>query len=776
MKRSIWLLALLAAGSNIWAQAPKHSISGTVKEQASGETLTGVNVLIGDGTLNTATNEYGFYSISAPCDTVTVVFMYTGYNTRAFRFYLDRDTTLSIELNDGVEMDEIAVSASSAREKVNSTQMGVNELTIKEAKEIPAIFGEVDILKVLQLKPGVQSGGEGSSGIYVRGGGSDQNLFILDEAPVYNPNHLFGFFSTFNSDAVKNVVLYKAGFPAQYGGKLSSVIEVFMKEGNRKRFAGSGGLGLISSRLTLEGPFAKSKGSFVVSGRRTYVDVFTELFNKAKEDDPNWNKIPRYSFYDLNAKINFEISPKDRIFLSGYFGRDVFTFNGGDLNFNFDWGNATGTARWNHIFNPKLFANTAFTFSDYLYDISTKFDQFGFTLGSGIRDANLKADFDYFPNNQHAIKFGANAIYHRFSVNRFDAGAEDSSFTFQSGNIFKAGEFAAYLGDDWTINDKLKINFGGRASGFVNQGKFYWGLEPRVSAKYSLSKDLSLKASYARMYQYIHLVSTSGASLPTDVWYPSNPNVRPQSSDLVSIGAAYALGDDFFFSWEGYYKWLHNQIDFRDGANLVTNGNLDNEFVFGKGWSYGSEFYVEKKVGDWRGWVGYTLAWNWRKFADIMDGKPFHPRFDRRHDISVVLMYDIPKTPITLSATWVYGTGNAISLPVARYFNTGVFSANPFQFVPVYTERNGYRMPAYHRADLGMVWNLNSKKPEKRFQNDLTLSIYNVYSRLNAFFIYIDAEYPEDSRNNAPRVPTRFQAKVVSLFPIIPSVTWNFKF
>lgn len=788
---SIRFLYLLLAGMLVPALlvAQKNcTISGTLKDKESGETLFGASVYQ-DGTTNGAsTNEYGFYSLTLPCgDSVSIVFTYTGMSSQLSRFYLSKDTMINVEMSSGVEIQEIQVTASSNREQVNSTQMGVAEVSIKEAKELPAIFGEVDIIKVLQLKPGVQSGGEGTSGIYVRGGGSDQNLFILDEAPVYNPNHLFGFFSTFNSDAVKSVKLYKAGFPAEYGGKLSSVIDVLMKEGNRKRFSGAGGLGLIASRLTLEGPIVKDKGSFIVSGRRTYVDLFTRLINKANEDKPNYNKIPDYSFYDLNAKLNYDIGDKDRLFLSGYYGRDIFFFKSGALQFNFNWGNATATARWNHIINPQLFVNTAFTFSDYQYIIKNKFDEFEVELGSGIRDMNLKSDFSWFPNKKHSIKFGANTIYHRFLVNRFNANNnETDDIDIKIGKNYHALETAAYISDDWTISKRLTLNFGGRFSGFYNfsditdstTGKFYGGFEPRAALKLTLLENdkhsLSLKANYSRMYQYIHLVATSGALLPTDVWYPSNTRVKPEISDLVSLGLAWAPGKDFFISVEGYYKWLYNQIDFKDGASLFVNDDLDGEFVFGKGSSYGAEFYVEKKAGAWRGWIGYTLSWSWRQFDDIMDGKPFHPSYDRRHDVVFVISYDIPKTPLTLSATWVYGTGKAVSLPVSRFFTSDIVGSNPIQFNPIFTERNGFRMPPYHRADIGLVWRIKTKNP-KRLKSDLTLSVYNLYNRRNPFFLFIDAEYADDNGSGI-QIPQKFQAKVVSLFPIIPSLTWNFSF
>lgn len=772
----LWLLAM--AATQISTAQKKYTISGTLKDQSNGETLIGASVFREGTTDGTLTNEYGFYSLSLPQDTVVVVFSYVGMNTQVRKFYLYKDTTINMEMSEGIDLQEVSVTANSNREQVNSTQMGVAEISIKEAKELPAIFGEVDVIKVLQLKPGVQSGGEGTSGIFVRGGGSDQNLFVLDEAPVYNPNHLFGFFSTFNSDAVKGVKLYKAGFPAEYGGKLSSVIDVMMKEGNRKKFSGAGGIGVIASRLTFEGPIVKDKGSFIISGRRTYADLITNALNKANEKNEKWVIIPNYSFYDINAKLNYDLGAKDRLLVSGYFGRDVFLYRDDNIKFNFNWGNAVATARWNHIINPKLFVNTVFTFSDYIYKIKNTFDEFEVELGSGIRDMNLKADFSWFPTKAHTIKFGANGIYHHFLVNRFNADSESGDVDFEIGSTYDAMEVAAYISDDWEISKRLTLNFGGRFSGFYNQGKFYAGGEPRFALKYTVldneKQSLSLKANYSRMYQYIHLVATSGALLPTDVWYPSNPRVKPESSDMVSLGLAWAIGKDFFISTEGYYKWLYNQIDFRDGAQLFVNDDLDGEFVFGKGNSYGVEFYVEKKAGDWRGWVGYTLSWSWRKFADIMDGQPFHPSYDRRHDVVFVISYDIPKTPLTISATWVFGTGKAVSLPVSRFFTSDITGQNPIQFNPIFTERNGFRMPPYHRADLGIVCRLFPKKP--KFKSDITLSVYNLYNRRNAFFMYIAPEYAEDAPDDGTAIPERFQAKVVSLFPILPSLTWNFSF
>lgn len=767
--------------------AQKITISGIIRDQQTGETLIGATVYEPSSGLGVSTNDYGFYSISMPSkDSVTLEFSFIGYQTVLKTLPSQSNQTFNLEMSSGQTIEEVVVEANSNKERVNSTQMGVVEVQMKEAKILPAFLGEVDIIRTLQLKPGVLNGGEGQSGVFVRGGGPDQNLFILDEATVYNPSHLFGFFSTFNTDAIKSAELFKSGFPAQYGGRLSSVIDIKMNEGNRKKFSGAGGIGLISSRLTLEGPIVKDKASFIVSGRRTYVDLLTRAFNKANEGKSS-TKIPDYYFYDLNGKVNYDINEKNKIFLSGYFGRDVFGFQDSSFNVGFDWGNISSTLRWNHIFNGKLFSNTSFTFSDYNYLIANKFDDFKFSFGSGIRDLNLKSDFSFFPNNKHSMKFGANVIHHRFKVNNLSATSGDSSLNINSGKFYEAAEMAAYFNDDWTINRRLSINMGLRLSGFVN-GAFHWGIEPRLAAKYSLTENLSIKANYARAYQYIHLIATSGASLPTDVWYPSNANIRPQIADQVSLGGAYALSKDIFVSLEGFYKWFQNQADFKENANLFTSQDLDNEFVQGKGRAYGLEFYIEKKPGKgnrWHdkmsGWIGYTLSWTERQFDELNQGRWFYPRYDRRHDITLVYMWECAKR-LTFSMSMTYNTGNAFSLPDGRalFLDSGVngnLAFNDqmeatfynFNLAPVYAERNKYTLPAYFRWDLGLVWDLTKKG--SKFKHDLTFSIYNATDRRNPFFVYFK---PIDS--NGDGVPNRIAPKVVSLFPIIPAITWNFKF
>lgn len=777
MAKSI-LFWLLVFSSQLLLAQDYVTISGSISEAESGETLIGATVIAAPQGQGTSTNEYGFYSLSLPKgDSTTLIFSYVGFQSKSIEVVLSEDKQFDIELGEGLQLEEVVVKANSYKEQINSTQMSVEALTVKEAKLLPALLGEVDVLKVLQLKPGIPSGAEGTTGLFVRGGASDQNLIILDEAIVYNPNHLFGFFSTFNADAVKDLKLYKGGFPAQYGGRLSSVIDVKLKEGNNKKFSGAGGLGLISSRLTLEGPIQKDKSSFIVSGRRTYVDVFTNAINRANEDMEDFEQIPAYFFYDLNTKINFQLSEKDRLFLSGYFGRDRFTFNSDFFDFNFDWGNATGTARWNHVFNPKLFSNTTFTYSDYQYNITNEVTGFSFGLGSNIEDANLKSDFYFNLNEQHTFRFGGGATLHRFTVGRLRAGSDDGQISFSAGQDYDGVEFGAYFGDEWIANNQLTINGGLRISGFTNDGKTYFGVEPRIASKYSLNENLSLKASYARMYQYVHLISNSGIALPTDIWYPSTPNVKPQISDQIAVGASYLLGTQFLLTNEYYVKWLGNQIDFIDGAELFANDDLEAEFAFGDGYAYGMEVGIEKQEGKLRGWLGYTLAYirrgNFRGVQqDIMDGRYFAPRYDRRHDVSIVLTYEINRR-LTASATWVYGSGDLSWLPEGRLTFQDIPGSTLETVVPIYGDRNTFRLPDFHRLDLGLVIKFFPKWGE----SDLTISVFNAYDRRNAFFIFLEPVFSETEVDGTLiEIPERIAAKQQSLFPILPSLTWNFKF
>lgn len=775
-----FLLLLL---TNFLFSQETATVSGTIIDNESGETLIGASVFAAALDLGTTTNEYGFYSLSVPIsnDSISLYFSYVGFQTQTQKVKLTTNFILNIELGTGIELQEVVVKANSVTEELNSTQMSVETITTKEVKLIPALLGESDILKTIQLKPGIPSGSEGTTGLYVRGGGNDQNLIILDEAVVYNANHLFGFFSTFNTDAIKDLKLYKGGFPAQYGGRLSSVIDVRMKEGNNRKFSGAGGIGLIASRLTVEGPIQKEKSSFIVSGRRTYVDVFTRQVNKVNESTEDYTPIPDYYFYDLNTKVNFKLSEKDKIYLSGYFGRDVFKFDGDFFDFSFDWGNATGTARWNHVFNPKLFSNTTFTYSDYNYSIETRVTGFSFQVGSDVKDANLKTDFYYALNNKHTLRFGGNATYHQFGVGRLKGGSDDGEVSFSAGQSFDGLQFGAYLADEFEPNKNLKINAGLRLSGFSNDGKTYLGLEPRLSAKYSLNDRMSLKASYARMMQYLHLVSTSGIALPTDVWYPTTKQIEPQISDQIALGFNLDLGNGLFLTNEYYYKWLNKQVSFVDWADLFANDNLEEEFAIGKGFGYGMEVGLEKKIGKLTGWIGYTLALvKTGKFVPVgadnrysEADKFISPRYDRRHDVSVVAIYELNRR-ISITGTFVYGSGDLTWLPTGRFVFQDIHGAPAEVIVPDFEGRNNLRLPYFLRVDAGLVYRFFPKWGEQ----DLTLSIFNATNRRNAFFLYIEPIYATEqgTNGNILEVPVALKAKQVSLFPILASVTWNFKF
>lgn len=760
------------------------TLSGVVKDGGNGETLIGATVYIPEFNTGTVTNEYGFYSITLDAvdkDSISVEMSYVGFQNQMNRVKVLPEVRLDVELGTGVALQEVVIKANSYNEVLKSTEMSVETLNPKEAKLIPVLLGESDILKTIQLKPGIPSGSEGSTGLYVRGGRSDQNLIVLDEAVIYNASHLFGFFSTFNTDAVKDLKLYKGGFPSQYGGRLSSVIDVKLKEGNKKKFEGAGGIGLISSKLTLEGPIKKDKSSFIVSGRRTYFDLITNAINESNADDPDATQIPGYYFYDLNTKINFDLSDKDRLYLSGYFGRDVFNFSSDFFNFNFGWGNATGTARWNHQFNPKLFSNTTVTFSDYQYEITNEVTGFSFEVGSRIKDLNLKSDFYWALNNRHTLRYGIGATYHQFEVGRLQAGSDDGSISFNSGSDFDGMEFGAYIGDEWDVSDRFRVNGGLRLSAFSNDNTLYSGLEPRLAARYLLTDNVSLKASYARMKQYLHLVASSGVSLPTDIWYPSTAQIEPQRSDQVAVGATFKLWDKFLFTNEYYYKWLDNQVDFVDWAELFANQNLEQEFAIGKGYSYGTELGLEKREGKLTGWIGYTLAWT--KRGDFVPVDPngffgegtryFSPRYDRRHDISVVAMWEITKR-LTFSSSWVYGSGDLAWLPTGRLTFQDVQGGTSQVVLPVYRERNNFRLAAFHRLDLGLIFKFYPKWGE----SDLSINVINAYDRRNAFFLFLEPEFAEDATPGGEvfEIPERVKATQVSLFPILPSISWNFKF
>ncbi len=786
-------LSLLLTGITAHAQADKkphlknsYTITGYIRDRATGETLIGATISIKGNSRGITSNQYGFYSITLSGGNYTLISSFVGYKAQLLNLNLHADTLMNIDLYSGSNLSQEVVITSRKRDNnVKAAQMGKITLSIEQIKSVPAFLGEVDLLKVVQLLPGVRNAGEGNSGIYVRGGGPDQNLILLDDAICYNTGHLFGFFSIFNSDAIKNVSLIKGGMPAQYGGRLSSVLDISMKEGNNQKFQVEGGLGLIASRISIQGPIKKNKASFIVSARRTYIDVLTKPFiNKGSQFNGSG-----YYFYDMNAKINYRFNDKDRLYLSGYMGRDVFDFvnRRDNLNVNIPWGNATGTIRWNHVFNKRLFANTTAVFNNYDFTFKAIQDNFVAKLASGIRDKSIKQDFDFYPFSNHKIKFGALYTYHKFTPSVASGSQDSIVFDPLNAQIKYAHEAAGYLQDDWEITPKIQLSAGLRYSFFQQIGpnkiynkdvdgnrtdstvyakgkpvKTYGGLEPRATVRYSFDDQTSIKASVSRNLQYIHLVSNSGTTLPTDIWVPSTYKVKPQISWLYATGLFKNFKNNMFeTSLEFYFKDMRNQIEFKEGYTPNSLDDTENSFVFGNGWSYGSELYLNKAKGRVTGWIGYTLSWTWRKFPDLNFGEKYPAKYDRRNDLSIVSMYELNKK-WKFSATFVYGTGNAVTLPQRFYVIDGILTQE-------YSRINQYRLPSYHRLDLSAV--LTPKKNEgRKWKSEWVFSVYNVYSRKNPYFIYFDQS------GNALDGSLRIQAKQVSIFPIIPAFTWNFKF
>ena len=778
----LWIACIIGFGS--YAQT-KFTINGYVRDSASGETVIGATVSINNLSRAVTSNQYGFYSITLDSGNYELIVSHVSYQSTQDSIFLKENQSLDFLLHPkSAAISEVVVYSRRKDANVRNAQMGRIDLSIEQIKNIPAFLGEVDILKTLQLLPGIRNAGEGNAGFYVRGGGPDQNLIMLDDAVVYNTGHLFGFFSIFNSDAIKNTSLIKGGMPAQYGGRLSSVLDIAMKDGNNQKMEGEGGIGLIASRFSLQGPIKKNKASYMLSVRRTYVDALVKPFIKKSSSFYGSG----YYFYDLNAKVNYRFSEKDRLYLSGYFGRDVFNFNNAKRSFksNIPWGNSTATLRWNHVFGPRLFSNTTLLYNDYKFKFAAAQDNFEIALSSGIRDGSMKIDFDYYPMPFHKVKFGGLITYHKFIPNVVTGRQDSVIFKPNNESLKYALEKALYIQDDWDINDVLKINYGLRWSSFSQIGpytryvrdadrnkldstvyknleniKTYNGIEPRFTLRYTLDATTSLKASVSRNFQFIHLVSNASSTLPTDLWVPSTFRVRPQLSWQYAAGVFKNFrNNEYETSVEVYYKNMQNQIEYKEG---YTPGLSDpeEEFVFGKGWSYGSEFFVNKIQGKLTGWVGYTLSWTWRKFAALNDGEKFPAKYDRRHDLSVVATY-AHNPRWRFGSVFVYGTGNATSLPERFYIVEGVLTQE-------YSSINQYRLPAYHRLDLSATYTPKSK-PGKKLQSNWVFSIYNVYSRKNPYFIYYD------QTGSAYNGTLKVEALQVSLFPILPSVTWNFKF
>lgn len=773
-RKVITLCLLMVISTFTMGQVQKFTISGQIKDAVNGEDLPLANVIIKDlPATGTNTNVYGFFSITLEEGEHILSFQYVGYESVEKRIQLDQDLQLVIELHEeSTEIDEVVIAAELDNDNITSNEGSVTKVDMKEVRKIATFGGEPDLTKVITMTPGIKASGEGSGGFYVRGGGLDQNLILLDEAPVYNPSHLLGFFSVFNGDAIKDATVYKGGMPAEYGGRTSSVMDIRMKDGNNKKFGLSGGVGLLSARLTAEGPLVKDKGSFMVSGRRTYADLFLKL-----SSDPTFNSSQLY-FYDLNMKANYRFNEKNRLFVSGYFGRDNFGF---EDQFGLDWGNATGTVRWNHLFSDKVFSNTTVIFSDYDYEFGFGVGDDQLAMQSVVRDWNVKQDFTWYLNDKNTLKIGANAIYHNIEPGNLSAG---SNLGIQSREAEqKYGiEGAVYVQNEQKVGARLKLNYGLRYSLFDQIGpgsvkefdeegnlvstetvdnsqsiQFYHGLEPRLSANYMLDDQTSLKLGYNRNFQYIHMLSNATASTPTDVWIMSSNNVKPQIADQVSLGFFRNFNNNMYeASAEVYYKDMQNVLDYRTGADVFFNEDLEGDLLSGDGKAYGLELFVKKNKGRLTGWISYTLSRTLREIDGINNGEAFPARQDRINDLSVVLMYALTKK-VSLSTNFVYYTGDAVTYPTGRYIVDG-------NIVPIYTDRNAGRMPDYHRLDLGVTW---ERKKTEKFESSWNFSLYNAYGQENAFSINFQPNETD---------PTQTEAVRLALFKWVPSITYNFKF
>jgi hypothetical protein len=767
-----FLLTSVITIQSAYAQK-NYTISGIIKDSATGETLIGATVKLQELQTGTTTNAYGFFSLTAPEGDFNLVISYIGYQAVTQPIKLNKNSQINVLLTSGNALTEVIINGNARKnENVESAQMGLTRLDLSQVNNVPVIFGEKDVLKTIQLLPGVKTTGDGNTGFYVRGGNSDQNLILLDEAVVYNASHLFGFFSTFNSDAIKDVNLYKGGMPAQYGGRLSSVLDIKMLDGNDKKYTVQGGIGLIASRIKVEGPIVKDRGSFMISARRTYADVFLKL-----SPDSTTRGASLY-FYDLNAKVHYRFDDRNTIYLSGYFGKDVLGLKD---NFETNWGNQTATLRLNHIFNNKLFLNTSAIYSNYNFTVQSFSSNNDFKVHSKIRDFNLKEDFEYFLSSENTLHFGINGTHH--NIQPGDISSSNNSAvnpqTIQSRNGI---ESSAYVSDDWHVGNRLNLLFGLRLATFSLFGpgtfttynandqpiasqtyssgqvvKSYTNLEPRFSASFKFDDQNSVKASYNRNTQNINLISNSTASSPTDLYVMSSNNIKPGVSDQVALGFfKNSVNNQYEFSTEIYYKKLQNQIDYKNGAQLIANQDVESQLVYGEGRAYGWEVFFKKRYGRLNGWIGYTLSKTENRFDAINKGKYFAARYDRIHDMSIVGIYKLSDR-WTISSTFVYGTGNAVTYPHGKYLVGGLTTL-------YYSERNSDRLPAYSRLDLGATF---EGKQHKRFHSSWTFGLYNAYNRKNPYTI----TFQDD-----PNDKTRTQAVKTSLFGRIPSITYNFTY
>jgi hypothetical protein len=782
MRLKLLFISLLIPFLNVFADGEsdpsvkRYAVSGHVKDAQNGEDLFGASVLVVDLGSGSVVNEYGFYSVSLPKGVYTLRFSYTGYESQSHKVNVEKDIVLDVALKPVyANLNEVEIKAERSDANVKAPEMSVVKMDVKTINKIPALMGEVDIIKAIQLLPGVQSVSEGSSGFSVRGGSPDQNLILLDEATVYNASHFLGFFSVFNNDAIKDVKLYKGDLPAQYGGRLASVLDVRMKDGNQKKFSGTGGIGLISSRLTLEGPIIKDRTSYIISGRRTYADLFLLL---AKDENLRDSRI---FFYDFNAKVNHTIDEKNRVYISGYFGKDVFKNPFAYIRL----GNATATARWNHLFSQKLFSNFTAIYTQYNYSLGTAEDDTpnSFLWTSILQDFQLKGDFTYYPSTNHTVRFGFNSTLHMFDPGKAKGTGDESLFTEYKLDRTYGLESGVYISDDYEIGSLWVLKYGLRFSLYQNvgpgtvyqydedfevadsakygSGDFYntfAGLEPRLGVTYILNEVSSVKASYSHSYQYLQLAQNSTAGTPLDIWFSASPNVKPQVADQVAAGYFRNFRKNTIeTSVEVYYKNMRRTIDFKDHAELLLNKQLEGELRFGKSWAYGIEFMVAKPEGRLNGWVSYTYSRTWRQLEDINDGIKYPAPYDSPHDFSIVFNFEATKR-IGFSANWIYSTGKPVTFPTGRALIDGAI-------VPIYSDRNAYRMMDYHRLDLSVT--LHQKPKETWFNWDLVFSVYNAYNRHNTWAI----NFVQDAQN-----PYVTYAEQTYLFGVIPAITFNFRF
>ena len=781
--------------------AQKRTISGYVMDAASKETLIGATVFDRNSGKGCATNNYGFYTLTLDQGGVDLQVSYVGYTQQNKAIDLKENLSINFLLETNTTLDEVVVEATRATVSARSPQMSVVELPVQQIKSIPTLFGEADVLKAIQLLPGVQNGSEGSAGMYVRGGGPDENLLLLDGVPVYNVNHALGFFSVFNPDALKNVTLYKGSFPAHFGGRLSSVVDIRMKEGDMQKYHGNVSVGLISSKLNVEGPIVKDKLSFNLSFRRTYGDLLIKpTLWIASAISPDMSKLRAgYNFYDLNAKLNWKISDKDRLYLSFYTGDDAISFgvrykdyeNDGvqytnNMGLGWRWGNKVASLRWNHVMSQMLFMDASVNYTQYRHRLTmdmsderfyeqynqTVKDEFNMAYKSGINDLTAKVDFDYTPLPNHEIRFGGNYTYHMFrpevqSAKMVEGNQTAIDTTMSASNVY-AHETALYAEDNMTFGDIFRVNAGVHYSTFTVDGKTYQSVQPRLSASVMLASNLSLKAGYAYMTQYVHLLSNSSLSLPTDLWVPVTKNIVPMNAHQVSLGAFYELPKLFDISLEGYYKTMDNLIEYKDGASFFGSSDTwENKVCMGRGWAYGVEFLVQRSFGKTTGWIGYTWAHSKRKFdregMEINGGKVFPAKYDRRHDISITVQHKF-NDRIDISGTWVFSSGNCGTLGTQVY--EGLM--DEWGYIPSINalERNNFRMGNYHRLDLSV----NFHKQKKHGIRTWNISVYNVYNHKNPFIVYTDYGWDEATQTEKKKL---MQA---SLFPILPSVSYSFKF